>query len=160
MADNKERLVAFFFFTQERIFPQQPKELKMIHYIELALSFHATVYGFSEMKCGSTQSPQPCDESATTASGHPFDPNIPSAAIPMPQNRIMRPFYVCLQNPKTGKKIRLLVNDKTNAKWIGKRGFDLSPAAFRQLTGKDAKAHSQIPKLVRCYSNSSSKNSE
>ena len=123
----------------------------MNHYIELAISLHATVYGFNEIKCGPAHAPQSCSFDAITASGHEFDPEIPSAAIPLPHNKIMRPFIICVKNPDTGKKIRLLVNDKTNARWIGKRGFDLSPEAFRQLTGRLPEKWSQIPRLVKCY---------
>jgi hypothetical protein len=68
----------------------------------------------------------------------------------MPENRIMRPFTICIKNPVTDKKAKVLINDKTHHRWIGKRGFDLSPEAYRQLTGKKAEEWSQIPKLIKC----------
>jgi hypothetical protein len=118
-------------------------------FIALALSLSATVYGLNENMCGSIE-PMSCNSDAITASGMMLTPHLPTAAIPMPQNRIMRPFFICLKNPETSKEAMILVNDKTHHRWVGKRGFDLSPEAFRQLTGKDPQSHSQIPKLVRC----------
>jgi hypothetical protein len=61
-----------------------------------------------------------------TASGDIFNPTLPTAAIALPKNQVLRPFYLYLQ-VNNGACIKVLVNDKMNERWIGKRGFDLTP---------------------------------
>jgi hypothetical protein len=126
----------------------------MNSYFYLALTLQATVYGAgsNDYNCGDEGKPVACDSNATTASGEPFSPHvIPSAAIPMPTNRIMRPFTVCLYNEETNKSVYVRVNDKAHNRWIGNRGLDLSPAAYKALTGNEAKPWSRIlNQLKRC----------
>ena len=119
-------------------------------WIEVALSLPATVYGFSEWNCGDTHKPVPCDTSATTASGDPFDPQALTVAVPLPRNRIVRPVQLCLEHPKTGRRVWVRVNDKANERWIGQRGFDLTPAVYEALTGKQARTWSSIEQLKEC----------
>lgn len=76
-----------------------------------------------------------CVAGAMTASGEQFRPyDEPTAAVAMPRNVIMRPAWVYLRL-EDGECHRIRVNDKMNERYIGKRGFDLSPAAQALLTG-------------------------
>jgi hypothetical protein len=106
----------------------------------LASNVKSTTYGYGEMMCGEPGQPRPCEVGATTASGEPFDPAIPSAAIAIPHNMVMVAMDMYVKIPGgTCHKIRL--NDKMNERWIGYRGFDLSPAAVKLLTGKEASSN-------------------
>lgn len=104
--------------------------------IALAFRFHATTYGWSETMCGDIGTPVPCSYGAVTASGIEFDPEIPMAAIPAPTEMRMRPMFVWMQIG-TGPCVPILVADKAHPRWIGNRGFDLTPAAIRALTGME-----------------------
>jgi hypothetical protein len=69
-----------------------------------------------------------------TASGELLQKNIPSAAIPMPKKMKIIPFWLNLKT-KNGPCVSIRINDKASPSIIGKRGFDLSPAALKALTG-------------------------
>jgi len=116
-------------------------------FLELALQFSATIYGLHEKNCGDIGKPIPCAKGAVTASGQHFDPDLVTAAIPAPTNRIMRPFYVCILS-REGKPVHILVNDKTHPRWIGKRGLDLTPGAWKALGYEPTRSHSA--KLEGC----------
>jgi hypothetical protein len=105
-------------------------------YIVMALMKTATIYGFGESYCGDIGKAVPCDHRAITASGEPFDPKKPTAAIPMPAKRIMRPTVIWLKTV-TGECVAIRLNDKKNARYIGNGGLDLTPAAVSVL-GHDA----------------------
>lgn len=122
----------------------------MLRWIELALSLPATVYGKGELMCGDPGKVVPCDSNATTASGDPFDPQALTVAVPLPAKRIMRPMRLCLENPQTGKRVWVTVNDKANERWIGQRGFDMTPATYKALTGKQARPWSSIEQVKEC----------
>ncbi len=129
----------------------------MIELVLTAISLKATVYGVydpakgrAEMNCGDPGTPVACDTNAVTASGERFNPNALTAAVPAPFNRIMRPLFMCIRNPNTGKEVVVWINDKSNERWQGNRGLDLTPATFEALTGKPAKPWSSIPKLEKC----------
>ena len=78
-----------------------------------------------------------CD-GGITASGEKFEPfNEPSAAVAMPRNVRMRPKWVYLR-VESGDCHMIRVNDKMNQRYVGKRGFDLSPSAQELLTGNAA----------------------
>lgn len=109
-------------------------------FISLALLNTATIYGYGEHKCGDPETPRACDSRAITASGEKFNPADISAAIPMPRNRIMRTFYVRVKD-HLGQCIKLKVNDKKNARYVGKGGLDLTPAAVLRITGKLPSKH-------------------
>lgn len=127
----------------------------MIEFIHMALALSATVYGVkgedgkAEMMCGETIA-IPCDSKATTASGQQFNPNALTAAVPMPKNRLIKPIRVCLYNVDTGMKTWVLINDKANPKWQGVRGFDITPAVYKALTGETAKPWSRIENIEEC----------
>lgn len=106
-------------------------------YIIAAHGLLATTYGWSEMNCGDIHAPRKCELGATTASGLPFDPNIPFVAIAAPADYVLRPTVVYLKT-RTGRCHALNIIDKMNPRYIGIRGFDLSPAAVTLLTGKPA----------------------
>jgi hypothetical protein len=99
-----------------------------------AMPLRATVYGFGELMCGDIGKPKPCSKGAITASGEMFDPDIASAAIPVPTDKRMIAFDVFIRGID-GECHRLRVNDKSNPRWIGKRGLDLSPRAVEIVTG-------------------------
>lgn len=94
----------------------------------------STAYGYGEENCGDYGLPRPCSKGAVTASGEVFDPDLPTAAIFAPRSLKMRAVDVHMQ-VENGPCIRIRVNDKGNQRYIGKRGFDLSPAALEALTG-------------------------
>lgn len=101
----------------------------------LALNFVSTTYGYGELMCGDIGKAQPCNSASITASGEQFDPQKLTAAVPMPSNRIMRPFNIYLMTYK-GKCVKVRVNDKKHPRFIGSGGLDLSPATVKAITGK------------------------
>lgn len=111
-----------------------------IKLLKLAMTLQATVYGLGENMCGDIGDPMPCIKGAVTSSGEIFDPNIPSAALPFPTKRVIKPMsiYISINN---GKCILVRLNDKSNPRWIGRRGLDLSPAAIKQSTGEYPDKH-------------------
>ena len=112
----------------------------MLEYLVIASGLISTTYGHGEARCGDYGQPRACEQGAVTASGQTFQPEVPSAAIALPRNRILRARIVHLRvGDGPCKPINL--NDKLNERYIGKRGFDLSPAAVQLLTGKPATRH-------------------
>ena len=110
----------------------------MHEYVEIALEQVQQVYGMGEYYCGDAgQKPKPCVKGALTASGDEFDPATITGAIPIPHNRKLRPFWICLLSSE-GEPVAVWINDKKNERFIGQKGFDLSPAAVLALTGKPA----------------------
>lgn len=103
--------------------------------IMLALMTPATVYGFGEKNCGNPGKPKPCVYGAITASGEIFDPRRVTGAITVPAKMRFKPFTVLVRSYKN-ECIPLRINDKSNHRWIGKRGFDLTPAAVKAITGR------------------------
>lgn len=96
-----------------------------------------TTYGWGERMCGDVSSPRVCEEGQPTASGEPLDSATPTAAVPAPPRMRLRPTVVHVKladGPWRCHAIR--VNDKSNPRWIGRRGLDLSPAAVRLLTAR------------------------
>lgn len=96
----------------------------------------ATTYGFGEYTCNDVKNPQPCAYGAVTSSGEVFDPQKASAAIAAPFSMRLKPTWIRLKlvGPYPCRTVRL--NDKMNKRWIGTRGFDLSPAAVKLLTSR------------------------
>jgi hypothetical protein len=94
----------------------------------------STVYGFGEMNCGDIGKAVPCDANAITASGIPFDPEMPYAAVAAPTELRMEPKLVFMR-VADGPCIPIWILDKMNPRYIGERGFDLSPRALELLTG-------------------------
>jgi len=105
-------------------------------FIVLASGLEATTYGFGEYFCGDYGSPRPCSYGAVTSSGVVFDPDVPQAAVAAPRWLKFRPRVVFLRVDGSSRCHPIRVVDKMNSRWIGKRGFDLTPAAVRLLTGK------------------------
>lgn len=94
--------------------------------------------------CGDIGKAQSCTKGAVTAAGHTFKPHtIPSAAVPAPTKQRMHVhiLHLRLQGVQDAPCVAIILNDKANPRWIGKRGFDLSPAAVRALTGKEPTRH-------------------
>jgi hypothetical protein len=112
----------------------------MISYVAIAFLQTATVYGFGESNCGDPGKARPCAYGALTATGDVFDPREISAAIPMPKHIRVREMFISVKNYR-GFCIKIKVNDKKHWRFIGKSGFDLSPAAVKAITGQDAKKY-------------------
>jgi hypothetical protein len=125
-------------------------------FTQAAITLPASVYGLGEVACGDVDAPRPCIKGATTASGETFDPQALTAAVFLPARFRARPHYVHVRVPPKrdgepgGPCVRLWVNDKGNARFTGQRGLDVTPAAFKALTGTPARPHSQIPELEDC----------
>lgn len=103
----------------------------------IALAFQVSLsstYGYQEWNCGDIGKPKPCDFGAITASGEVFDPELPTAAVFMPTNIVMRPVNVWMQ-VEDGPCVKVRVNDKGNPRYIGERAFDLSPRSLELLIG-------------------------
>lgn len=114
----------------------QPSVASPLH-LDLALQQRATTYGWGEHNCGDVGKPRPCTERATTASGEAFQPHaVPSAAVPAPKHKRIRPstVWLRLKGVPNAPCVEVRLNDKANPRWIGQRGLDLSPAAVRELT--------------------------
>lgn len=105
-------------------------------YLKIASGLTATVYGFGEMKCGDYNAiPQPCSPEAVTASGEQFTPYLPTGALAAPQFLLLKSQIVYLRI-EHGRCVPIRINDKMHEKWIGRRGFDLTPQAVFALTGR------------------------
>jgi hypothetical protein len=97
----------------------------------------STVYGFGERNCGDVGSARPCELGATTASGVAFDPRIPMVAVAAPFTLDIDARFIFIRT-STSRCMKVLLADKMNERYIGVRGFDLTPAAVKLLTGKEA----------------------
>lgn len=96
----------------------------------------STTYGYGELRCGDIGQPVACDGNAVTASGEAFDPTKPQVAIAAPLRLVLKAKWVGLK-VEGGKCKWVRLTDKMNPRYVGVRGFDLTPAAVRLLTGKD-----------------------
>lgn len=106
----------------------------LLELLATASGLLATTYGHGEMMCGDIGKPRPCILGEPTASGEPFDPSIPTAAIAAPTAFRLKATIVRLRIPG-GQCQPIRINDKMNPRYIGVRGFDLTPAAVELLTG-------------------------
>lgn len=113
----------------------------MVDHILLALSLTATVYGTGEQgMCGDPETPVACAVGATTASGEPFLPDeVPSAAVPLPRKQRLRVKELKIRHTVSGNCVTIRINDKSNERWIGVRGLDLTPAALSAIGIKPTK---------------------
>lgn len=105
-------------------------------YIMVASGLRATTYGWGtgDKHCGDIGKPVECRKGLFTASGEVFDPMLPQMAVAAPTGLRMRPVVLPVRLIK-GKCKYLRVVDKMNPRYIGKRGFDLTPASVRLLGG-------------------------
>jgi hypothetical protein len=110
------------------------------YYLMIASLVPSTTYGYGEKMCGDIGKPVACSVGAVTASGVPFNPAVPMVALAMPTNRRLVARHVWLR-VEGGECKRVRLTDKMNPRYIGKRGFDLTPAAVTLLTGKPATKH-------------------
>lgn len=114
----------------------------------------STTYGYGELNCGDINAPRKCEKGATTASGLTFDPDIAFVAIAAPTEFALKPSIVYLKT-KHGRCHPIVIIDKMNPRYIGVRGFDVSPAGVKLLTGKPAtstwqeKLYICSPKMVK-----------
>lgn len=113
--------------------------------VGIASGLLATTYGHGEMMCGPIGKPQACAEGAFTSSGEPFVPSRPTVAVAAPRGTYVRAQSIRLKLAGPFPCRRLVLNDKMNPRWIGRRGFDLSPGAVRLLTSRRATPHFAHP---------------
>lgn len=93
----------------------------------------ATTYGYGEQYCGPDSDPETCEVGATTASGLPFDPDLPTAAIALKEATVMRPTIVLLR-VEGGVCTPITFIDKKNSRYYRKdKAIDLTPGALRAL---------------------------
>ena len=118
----------------------------LLKFIELAFTVGvSSTYGFGEYYCGDIGRPKPCVKGQTTASGDTFDPDLPTAAVAAPASLRMYNVVVYM-SVNSGPCVPILVNDKMNERYIGVRGFDLTPGALVAL-GLEPK-----PQMIRVES--------
>jgi hypothetical protein len=106
---------------------------------ELLLIAHgliATTYGYNELNCGDVGKARPCSAGAITASGEYFEPTKATAAIAAPADFVLDGRYIFIRTA-ISKCVKVRLNDKMNERYIGERGFDLTPEAVRLLTNAD-----------------------
>lgn len=119
----------------------QAKDLET--YIERADGKTATVYGFGEKMCGDVGKARRCSKGAVTASGQPFDPAMPTAAIAIPAKYKMPPegMKVGLMF-EGGQCTEILINDKKHPRFMNSKPIDLSVGAVRAMGGNPTKRFS------------------
>lgn len=113
--------------------------LDILFYIQLSSGLTATTYGYGTMHCGDIGKPVACSLGATTASGEAFDPDLATAAVFAPSVLRMRPYVVKLKIVGPFRCQLIRINDKGNPRFIGKRSYDLTPAAVKKLGGRMSK---------------------
>lgn len=120
----------------------------MLEYLlVIASGLVSTVYGLGEQNCGDIGEPVACTHGAITASGVPFNPDIPQIAIAAPSEYRLRPTTIRIRI-EGGKCHKVQLVDKMNPRYVGQRGFDLTPAAVRLLTGQPATLFWSAPVYV------------
>lgn len=120
----------------------------LFFFIEIAFGLLSTTYGHGELQCGDVHKPRRCEKGAITASGEVFDPQKPTAAVFAPKTLILRPVDVWMQ-VGDGPCAKIRVNDKGHPRYIGHRGFDLSPGALKALGIKPHKQWSGVVKQCK-----------
>lgn len=106
-----------------------------LSFVLLASQHRATTYGWQEMSCNG-----PCVVGkSVTASGEVLSHTVPSVAIPLPKHVPLEVGWIGLRVPASGECVAVKINDRTSSRLVGKRGFDLSPAALLAVTGKKMK---------------------
>ena len=113
----------------------------MFDFIQRSDGMTGTTYGWGEKMCGDIGKPVPCDKNATTASGHSFDPELPTAAIAAPTRlRMPKEGFEVYLKVEGGECSKILVNDKKNPRFIDKKPWDLTKGALKAL-GVDPTRH-------------------
>ncbi len=110
-------------------------DMSVMSYLLLASLLRSTTYGYNELKCGDVGKAVPCSKGAVTASGVEFNPDVASVAVSAPFKLRLKSQWIRLK-VAGGKCHKLKLLDKMHPRYIGKRGFDLTPAAVKLLTGK------------------------
>lgn len=106
--------------------------MSLLEFILIAFTVPASTYGYGEYMCGEVEAPKACEYGAITASGQIFDPELATAAVFAPFSLRMYPVIVTMQ-VEGGPCVEITVNDKGNPRYIGERGFDLTPGALQKL---------------------------
>jgi hypothetical protein len=102
-----------------------------LSFLLLATEHKSFTYGWGEWSCNHKR----CQEGISiTASGDKLSKHIPSVAVPLPKNVPLKIMWIGLKTDD-GKCTSVKVNDRTSIRLVHKRGFDLSPAALKAITG-------------------------
>lgn len=101
----------------------------------VALSMPATTYGYGEKMCGMIGKPIACVSGLPTSTGEKFNTKFITGALPVPKGFRFKSFIIYVKTYRN-ECIPIRINDKSNHRWVGKRGIDLSPAAVLAITGK------------------------
>jgi hypothetical protein len=115
--------------------------MDIMMYIRLASGLLATTYGYGELMCGSAAQPMPCTYGAVSSNGAKFDPLEITGAVAAPAEIRIPPtgirvhLRIILQDGQTGPCRRVLITDKMHPRWIGTRGWDLTPGTVAYLGG-------------------------
>lgn len=119
--------------------------MTLMAYIKLASGLLATTYGHGEMMCGPVDSPRACSYGAVTSSGSTFDPSnvtaavAASSAVRIPPSGVRVHLRIVVREPgrpfSAGPCKQILITDKMNERWVGVRGWDLTPGAVAYLGG-------------------------
>lgn len=117
-------------------------------YIIIASGLLSTTYGYGERFCGDIGKPVACDSRATTSSGIPLTNSLPIIAVAAPSRVTFKAHWVRMKADNK-KCAWLLLADKMNPRYVGNRGFDLTPEALRRLSIKPHKHWSGT--LTPCF---------
>jgi len=111
----------------------------LLKYLIIASLLPSTTYGWNETMCGDVGAAVKCSHGAITASGVPLKPREAQMAIAVPANLRLpsRGLYIDVEaiGPNSTGCHTVLLTDKMNSRWVGERGFDLTPGAVQLLTG-------------------------
>lgn len=119
--------------------------MTLMYYIKIASGLLATTYGHGELMCGDVNKPRACAYGATTSNGSMFDPSDVTAAVAassvvrVPPSGVRVHVRIVVREPghpfSAGPCKQILITDKMNERWVGVRGWDLTPGAVAYLGG-------------------------
>jgi len=104
--------------------------------VTVASGLRSTTYGWGtgDLHCGDIGHAVECVKGLPTASGEPLDPNVPQIAIAAPTWLRLKSVVIPIRlDGKRCVYVRLV--DKMNPRYIGFRGFDLTPASVKLVGG-------------------------
>lgn len=107
-------------------------------FLWLVSGLPATTYGHGGFNCGDVGKPVQCKYGAITASGVVLHPDEPQVAIAIPKKWRIRPRFIYIRT-KDSPCVEVHLVDKMNERYVGKRGFDITPGTLRKLGIKPTK---------------------
>lgn len=107
-------------------------------FLWLVSGLPATTYGYHEPNCGDIGKAKECKHGAITSSGVKFEPHKAQVAVAIPNKWRIRPKYIYIRT-KTSPCVEVHLVDRMNERYVGKRGFDVTPAVLVKLGIKPTK---------------------